>query len=85
MILETKMVRDTSFTPAPALSIPEIGKPWISKRHDSKRDHLGANYIRKYYKAYAIKECLLMKEFGIVYQRRGERLDNRYLQNIWKN
>lgn len=86
MIGEIKeMKRDPHFKPTPALDIPEIGKEWISTTHDTKRDHLAASYAKKWFKAFEYKQFGLMKDLNTVYQHRGEKLDQHYLQKLHKN
>lgn len=85
MIIETGMKRDPVFTPKPALEIPEIGREWISTNHDTKRDHLGAKYLKKYYKALAYNQFSLIDDLTQLYQHKGERLDQQFLQKLQKN
>ncbi len=85
MIVGAKMKRDSDFKPTYASDIPQIGKEWLSKRHDNKRDHLAADYARKYYKAQADNKFELMQDLNTLYEHRGEKLDRQYSRKIRKN
>ena len=85
MIVGAKMKRDPNFKSTPALDIPEIGKEWLSTTHDTKRDHLAASYAKKYYKAYEYTQLSLMQNLNIVYQYKGEKLDQQFWRKVNKN